>query len=82
MKWEQWEVDRLVEMWEKGSTSGEIGEVIGRTGAQVRGYVKNNRARLGLVARDDDCIAKPYYHPDYYFLPKYHWLISKSWSGK
>lgn len=80
MKWESWEVERLVEMWNKGATSGEIGEVIGRTGGQVRSYVKNNREKLGIEARDDDDIARPYYHADYYYLPKYHWLISKSWS--
>jgi hypothetical protein len=80
MKWEDWEIERVVEMWAKGSTSGEIGEVIGRTGTQVRAFVKNNRKKYGLVARDDDCVAKPHYDPEYYYLPKYHWLIRKSWS--
>ena len=81
MKWEQWEIDRVVEFWSKGATSGEIGEMIGRTGVQVRSFIKNHRDKLGLTMREDDITAKPVYDSDFYYLPKYHWLISKSWSS-
>jgi hypothetical protein len=80
MKWEEWEIERAVDLWKKGSTSGQIGEVIGRTGASVRAFVKNNREKYGLTPRMDDTTEKPHYDPEYYYLPKYHWLISKSWS--
>jgi hypothetical protein len=80
MRWETWEVKQVVTLWKQGASSGEIGGLIGRTGAQVRSFVKNNRDRYGLEPKTDDSIAAPNYDPDYYYLPKYHWLIRKSWS--
>lgn len=81
MKWEEWEIDRAVEMWNAGATSAEIGEMIGRTGASVRAFVKNNREKYDLKARQDHNDETPHYDPEYYYLPKYHWLIRKSWSS-
>lgn len=72
--WEQWEVDQLVSMWREGATSRQIANMIGRTPAQVRSFVKNNPMTFEKVKEE-------VYDQDYYYLPKYHWLITKSWSS-
>jgi len=78
MRWEQWEIDQLIEMYSQGSTSAEIGRMIGRSANAVRSFVKNNRDTFN-IEKDED-VKHICYHSDYYYLPKYHWLIRKSWS--
>lgn len=61
-------------MWREGATSRQIANMIGRTPAQVRSFVKNNPMTFEKVKEE-------VYDQDYYYLPKYHWLITKSWSS-
>ena len=67
--WEQWEVDQLVSMWREGATSRQIANMIGRTPAQVRSFVKNNPMTFEKVKEE------VYYHEELEQYMKSFWTM-------
>lgn len=83
-KWEDANVERLVEMHNSGCSVKEIATDLNKSTSSVKMYIQRHKGRLGLKPRIDfKARAKsqnPAFDKEWYgCVPFGHWLITKPW---
>ena len=86
------QVKTLIEMWEAGNTTAEIGKAIGKKKHSVAQYIHRNRSKYNLEKRDPIRYGYEKKHSSTGFVnsptfdehwkgpvPLGHWMITKPW---
>lgn len=93
VKWDESEVQTLLELWNDDVVISKIAEELGRTEPQVKMWLRRNRENYGLAPRENEFYKRKreaktsYEDSDFEKLwkgsvPRGHWLITKPWRAQ